>query len=542
MRDVSASDPGASSVAARPSWRRGHSAALAAIAILALAHLAPFVDYLTDDTFIHLQFAKHLIAGGGFAFNSGEPTYGATSPLWVLLLAAVGHFVPGAAATPSDPFPMPVLAWVAKSCGAVFVLLSVLLLARLGRRLGWRPASALAAAMLLGVHAWSARWAISGMETSLAVFLVVLALGALAKTLIEGKGALVAGALLGLATMARPECWLLAALALGAIGLSGEKGRGKRVLAATAGVAIGAGPWLAAAWLWFHRLIPNTSAAKAGAWFDPSLMLTALRTSLRILISTDAIPIALAVVALALAGPSLARSLPCGRRAFWVVVAAWPVALVAGLAAGGVQMISRYLLPAVPSVLLLGVASLGWISSRLGERGKTAAVLVLVALYAAPNLYLTARYSAPHARRHTAGLRSSLAMFGLWARGHTPPKTMIATPDIGAVGYYSDRRVLDLFGLVTPAMAPIAVREGYDAVVDRLLFERVGRPDYLIDRAREANRLARDEDPANPYAFLMARSIPDLGITRPVRYIYSLYLIRWDIYDQMHPRIASIDR
>ncbi len=537
---MSASDPRAVTARPQDSWRRRHTAALAGVVLLALAHLAPFVNYLTDDTFIHLQFAKHLIGGGGFAFNSGEPTYGATSPLWVLLLAGIGRFLPGTATTPNDPFRMPELAWVAKAWGAVFVTLSVLLLARLGRALGWRPASALAAAMLLGVHAWSARWAISGMETALAVFLVVLALGALAKTLIEGKGALAAGVLLGLATMARPECWLLVALGMVAIGFSGEGGRGKRLLVAMAGVAVGAGPWLVTAWLWFHRLLPNTSAAKAGAWFDPGLMLAALRTSLRILISTDAIPIALAVVALALAGPLLARSLPCGRRAFWVVVAAWPVVLVAGLAAGGVQVISRYLLPAVPSVLLLGVASLGWASSRLGARGKTAAALVLVAIYGAPNVYLTARYSAPHAWRHTAGLRSSLAMFGLWARTHTPPTTMIATPDIGAVGYYSDRRVLDLFGLVTPAMAPIAVHEGYDAVVDRLLFERVGRPDYLIDRAREPNRLARDEEPANPYAFLMARSIPDLGITRPTRYVYSLYVIRWDVYDRMHPRIASI--
>lgn len=520
------------------SWR--HSAALAAVVLFALGHLAPFLGYLTDDSFIHFQFAKNLIGGRGFAFNAGEPTYGATSPLWVLLLAAIGRFVPGAAATPGDVLQMPGLAWVAKACGATFLALSVLLLARLGRLLGWRPGSALALAMLLGTHAWSARWAISGMETPLAVFLVVLALVALATTLIEGRGAFASGLLLGLATMARPECWLLVALGLGSIVFAGGGSRVRRSLAAIAGVAVGAGPWLLAAWSWFHRLVPNTSAAKAGAWLDPSLMLSAVRTSIRIMMSTDAILVALAVVALALAGPSVAGSLPRGRRVFWIVVAAWPLVLVAGLAAGGVQVISRYLLLAVPSVLLLGVASLGWASARLGGPGKAAAVLVLVALYAVPNLYLTLRYSAPHARRHTAGLRSSLATFGIWARVHTPTGTLIATPDIGAVGYYSDRPVLDLFGLVTPAMAPIAVREGYDAIVERVEFERVGRPGYLIDRAREANRLARDEDPSNPYVFLTARSIPDLGITRPGRFVYSLYAIRWDIYDRMHPRLASI--
>jgi len=529
-------------LAPRHPWHPRHTAILVAILLLGLGHLTPFLGYLTDDTFIHLQFAKNLIGGRGFAFNAGEPTYGSTSPLWVLLLAGVGRFVPGAGATPADVARMPEIAWVAKACGAVFLALSLLLLARLGRTLGWRPASALALPALLAAHAWSARWAISGMETPLAVFLVVLALGAVARAAIEGRGGFLAGLFLGLATLARPECWILAALGVGAVALAAEEGRGKRTLAALAGVAAGAGPWLVDAWLLFHRLLPNTSAAKAGAPFVPGLMISALRASLRILISTDAIPIALAVVAMALAGPGLLRSLPRGRRAFWLMAGAWPLLLVAGLAAGGVQVISRYLLPAVPSLLLLGVASLQWASGRLGARRQVLAVVLLVALYAAPNAYLTLRYSAPHARRHTAGLRSSLATFGLWARGHTPPKTVIATPDIGAFGYYSDRPVLDLFGLVTPAMAPIAVREGYDAIVDRLLFERVGRPSYLIDRAREANRLARTDDPANPYVFTVAREISDLGITRPAPYVYSLYSIRWDVYDRMHPRLAFQNR
>ena len=534
---MTASDPPAEP---RHPWRPRHTAALAAILLLGLAHLAPFLGYLTDDTFIHLQFAKNLIGGRGFAFNPGEPTYGSTSPLWVLLLAGVGRFVPGAGTTPADVSRMPELAWVAKACGALLLTASLFLLARMGRALGWRPASALALPALLAAHAWSARWAISGMETPLAVLLVVLALAAVARTATEGRGGFVAGGFLGLATVARPECWLLAALGLGAVALAAEQRRGRRTLAALAGVAAGAGPWLAAAWVSFHRLLPNTSAAKAGAPFVPGLMVSALRTSLRILLSTDAVPIALTVVAVALVGPALLRSLPRGRRAFWLLVAAWPLLLVAGLAGGGVQVISRYLLPAVPALLLLGVASLRWASGRLAARGQTAAVLLLVAVYAAPNAYLTLRYSAPHARRHTAGLRSSLATFGLWARGNTPPKTLIATPDIGAFGFYSDRPVLDLFGLVTPAMAPIAVREGYDAIVDRLLFERVGRPLYLIDRARETNRLARTDDPANPYVFITSRSVPDLGITRPGPYVYSLYAIRWDVFDRMHPRLASL--
>jgi len=516
--------------------------ALFAVLLLALAHLALFQGYLTDDSFIHFQFAKHLIAGQGFAFNAGEPTYGATSPLWVLLLAASGALVSGSAATPASASVVPEIAWIAKAWGALFSVLAGVWFVRLGKTLGWGGPSALALGALLAAHAWSARWAVSGMETALAVLLVIAALELLARVL-EGRGnSFVAGVLLGLAVLARPECWLLLGMGLLAIavGSGGSAGvRVPRAARATLGAAVPILPWLVFAWASFHRLLPNTSAAKAVAFLHPDLALDAIRTSIRIVLATDLLPLALSVVAAGFAGFELLREAAAPRRAFWLLVAAWPVSLVLGLAAGGVQVVSRYLLPAVPSILLLGVASFAWASSRLDPRRRAGALALLVALYIGQNAFVTLRYSAPHARRHTAGLLSSLGAFGTWARENTPPGTVFAIPDIGAFGFYSDRPVLDLFGLVTPEMAPITVHEGYDAVVSNLLFERVGRPTYLIDRARDTARLFTPDDPTNPYRSLSSKTIPDLGLTRPGAYVYSLYRIEWDVYDTTHPRIAA---
>jgi hypothetical protein len=536
--------------------RGGHTVALAAIAALAMAHLLPFRFYLTDDTFIHLQFAKNLLAGHGFSFHAGEPTYGATSPLWVLLLAAVGFFVPGAAQTPADASAVPALAWAAKGVGAAATLCSVLLMPRIGRALGWSPWLSLAPAALLAAHGWAARWAISGMETPLALFLVVAALHALARTLVHGARAWPAGILLGLAVLARPECWILLALALVAMGMGLGARRARGWTGIAGGSALVLVPWLALAWTWFHRLTPNTSAAKAGVLFDPALAASALQASIRALLATDAIAIGFAVIALATAGPSLFRIESPSRRAFWSVVFLWPVLLVLGYAVGGVQVVSRYLVPAVPSILLLGTAAATWIAPQALSAGRRVAGREPVGTAAAPrarafltaglvlvasvqNVAVTAWLSAPHAKRHTAGLLGSLGSLGVWARTATSPGTSFAVADIGAFGFYSDRKVLDLFGLVTPEMAPITVREGYDAVVGRLLFERIGRPEFLIDRARTPGRLADPEDPSDPYRFLRAVEIPDLGITRASTYVYSLYAIDWSIYDQMHPRLAS---
>ena len=99
-------------------------------------------------------------------------------------------------------------------------------------------------------------------------------------------------------------------------------------------------------------------------------------------------------------------------------------------------------------------------------------------------------------------------------------------------------RVLDLYGLVTPEIAPVVVREGYDAVVKRLLFERAGRPEYLIDRHPVKARLAESGDETNPFRFLFAREIPNLGITRARTYYYSVYAIDWKVVDQTRIRIA----
>ncbi|HET7498292.1 MAG TPA: hypothetical protein VFM00_08330 [Candidatus Eisenbacteria bacterium] len=521
-------------------WRARHHAALGLLALLALALLLPFRGYLTDDTFIHLQFAKHLIRGEGFAFNAGEPTYGATSPLWVLLLAGTGAFLHGAGATPASADSMPPLAAAAKVWGTLFTAASVLLMAAIARALRWEPRWALAASAMVALDAWSVRWAISGMETPLALALALLACLLLAHALLHGRSPAWAGLALGAAFLARPEFLLLFMLSLAAVAWAAEpRARVGRVAALAGGAALTAGPWLALAWMWFHRLLPNTGAAKAAAWLDPGRAASALRESIRALLAADLVPVAIAVLALAWLHPWSAMGKARGRRAWWGLVLAWPVLLVLAFAAEGVQVVSRYLVPAMPAVLLIGLAALRAASRVWAPRRRAAALAAALLLFAAQNLYVTLAVSAPHARRHTQGLRDSLASLGLWARAHTAPGTLFAVPDIGAFGYYSDRPVLDLYGLVTPGMARASVRDGYDAVVWNLLYEPVGRPAYLIDRSTREGRLAPPDDPATPYRFLFSRSIPDLGITRPTPYVYSVYAIDWTIYDRLHPRMAE---
>jgi len=515
--------------------------------LLALAHGYPYLTTLTDDTFVPLQFARNLIAGEGFGFNAGEPTYGAPSPLWVLLTAAGGAVLPRAEevssraeTTPSPAPPMPRLAWIAKGCGAFFLAASIVAMGWLGRRVGWSAGFALLPALLLAGHAGSARWAVSGLETPLAVLGVVLALVGLERALIRGKSPLVAGAFLGIASLARPECWLLAGLGTAAIAYGAERDRAKRILFAFGGIALATGPWLVAAWTWFQRVLPNAGAGGAGVGGAGVGGAAALRESIRILLSAELFPVALLVMGLAWAGPVILRDLPRARRSFWLLVAAWPVVLLGAVLAGAATAGQRTLLLGTPSVLLLAVASLRWVAAKLGARRSNGAVLAFAALFLAQNLFITFVLNAPRAQRETAALRASLVSLGLRTREHARKGARIAVPNAGAFGYYCERALLDLSGAVTPAMAPIASRVEYDAVVEGLLFETVARPDFLLDRSRVENRLDTREDPTNPYLWLDFEVVPASGLQGSAPVVYSLYFIRWDAYDQTRPRIAGL--
>jgi hypothetical protein len=512
-------------------------ALLLLLLLAATAALTPFLHYLTDDTFIHLQFAKHLVQGKGFSFNAGEPTYGATSPLWVLLLAAVGKILPIAVAAPPDPASMPALAWAAKALGALFHLIAVVAMVLTGKRLGWDDRTSLGVGFLMAAQSWAIRWAVSGMETPLALACAALALYGLAGVLVRGRSGWWTGLFLGLAALARPECCLLAAIVVSAAWLGSEK-RGRRALEVFAGFGIVILPWLLTAWRWFHTLVPNTAAAKASALGNPGLFVAALHAIFQVELAADALPLALLVLVLAFGHAVGILPHPRGRRVFWLACVAWPILLSLSFALQGVQVVSRYVLPATPFVLLIGMASFRWVVAALVPRRYGAALAVFLVAFALQNGLFTAFVSAPSTRAHTRGLRDSMVVIGIWARDHTAPSAFFAVADIGAFGYYSERRVLDLYGLVTPVMAPIVVRDGYDEVVSRVEYEVAGRPEYLVDRAHVEGRLASAQDQPTPYRLVFARRIANLGITRPGGYFYSVYTIDWREVDETRQRVA----
>lgn len=499
---------------------------------LAVSLMWPLRSYLTDDTFIHLQYARHLVQGQGLVFNPGERVYGCTSPLWVALLAAgMGLGLDGLR--------------VAKAMGFLSTLVSVVLFLLLLRREVRAPGLRAAATVAWAGHAWMLRWSLSGMETPLAVALVLA--GFVAWTAERESGARPARALAlwALAALARPEAALL--LALGGIAAvvdrEGHADLRRRVVRVLPPLLLYGG-WLLFAHAYFGNAWPQTLSAKSAGGDALAVQLANLWRQVRVLGATDGVTTALLLVAL-VAGPRGAR----GGRARgsdllpWVWVGGVPVLYLIR----GVPVLSRYLLLLTPVLAWLAwrAAETWWLGAgtdparvrRVARWGVVTAALSL-----ALNLSTYRMAVVPHVRDMTTTVRASLLHWGAWLRDHTPAEAVVATPDIGAVGWASGRRVLDTAGLVTPRMLPLLERapvgdvDPRDAAVADLAFAAFARPEWLLERGERAGELRERSRFAAALVPVGATVAPTLGLARAGSTVYTLYRVRWEAYDSLTTR------
>lgn len=499
------------------------------VALLLSASLAwPLRGYLTDDTFIHLQYARHVAEGQGFVFNPGEPVYGSTSPLWVMLLAqAIAVGFDGVLA--------------GKVLGAVALLASVALWWALARRTLGSPWLRALGTLAWATHAWMLRWSLSGMETPLAVALVLGGLVLFTATEPWGERAGPVSLLWALAALARPECLLLLVL-WGAFTLAdhGPVAGLRRALRSMWPGLLVQGAWLVFARWHFGAFWPNTLAAKVAGGVGLEYQLEQALRQVAVIGVTEGWAVAL----LALAGllGAIRRSVPGVRASVRFTPWAWVVAVPVLYAVRGVPVLSRYLVPLLPVLAWLAWRVLDRALGPRAERPEDPALrhrrLLLIGCCAAllaftQNAYTYTRLVLPQVRSFSSGLEGSLVRWGRWFGEHTPPDAVVAAPDIGAIGYYSQRRVVDLAGLVTPEMVPVLRELPPEVAVARFAFARFSRPDYLVDRAPVAWDLQRRSPWAAALVPLGADSVPNLGVARPDPAVYSVYRIDWTAYDSL---------
>ncbi len=434
------------------------AAALAAWAPFAMAVLGAFaplavlreewrglgtLSFPVDDAWIHLTYARNLAQHLSCTYFPGTPpSAGSTAPLFTLLealaLRVTGH---GTA--------------VALALGFVFhaAFLGVFA-AWARRRLG--PAWATLAVAVVALDGRLVALSVSGMETSLFVLLGTLALLAH-----DARRPLARGVALGLAAWTRPDGLLLAA-ALGVDALLSRGDGAGRPSRRDTLAGLGAFAALVAGWMAWNTAIggtplPATFAAKVA--FYGAMSRTAFVTGdvARTFASGGWLLLApLAAVAIVREGRLALARVPSPVRAALGAALVLPLAYAVLLPFS--HRFERYLAPALPPLAIVALAQVRdactrWPRVRVAAGPFAAAVLGLHALAFAGTGAMVTDFVRMHRDVHVRAAH--------WIAERTPPGAVIATHDVGALGWYGNRRIVDVVGLVTPGIAPHLRRPDY---------------------------------------------------------------------------------
>ena len=477
--------------------------------------LLPLRDTVVDDTFIHLQYARNLAAAGELSFNRGDPTYGATSPLWVGILAIFARM--GA----------DLLIWC-RVLSWLFATASIVLIYRITAAAGGRPWTPVAAALMLASEAWFVRWSAVGMETSFAVFMTLVVMDLARPAARSAKRSALLGVALFLAALSRPEALLLVPLATAAFLFA--KGTARRFAFLPVFVS------LFAVWLFvIHRhtgtFFPLTAGAKQGAIdFSPLILRRALIPA-RIMGATVLFPWIVLLAGLAAAafrrrspGCYLSKSGSLRKEPAVLLMLLWVFALPAAYVVLDFQVLSRYLVPVVPAVIVLGATAwrklvAGAVSSA---RMRRAAIAIFAALAILQSVVFYELVVVPPTLAFSQALETMLGGMGRWLEKNTPADALVASPDIGAIGYYSHRRILDLGGLVSPEINRLRREVDVDRIIEEGLYLRFG-PDYLVDRNAFPERFSGLVIKGVIFEPVMKGEVPNLGIRKPEPVVYVLY-------------------
>jgi hypothetical protein len=541
---------------------------LMAIVIFAIAG-SLLRDYVTDDTFIHLRYATNLVERGEFSFNPGEHTYGATSMIWVLGLAfllKVG-------------LPPLFAAWVFGAlCGLGVILMADAIIDRLTFTDRWKTL----VMIVLVSDVWFLRWTFSGMETPLATFMLLLAIWPLfadrnlawLKTDTKLWPRYLAwGVAAGLAGLVRPEFLLVVPAALPVLlyfeyfragSVAGKSGRVRArphgpLLAAASGWLAVVLPWFIYAQVTFGRITPGTASAKSGGLsFSPADMVPHLFNSLKFLAVTQGLlwvgMFLLVVLVLmrhqvreaeqsysAPVADDPAKDSVGGAWSVWGPVAlvgiafVWTATLLGGLAVKQVWVISRYVSPLGPVLILAMSVVVEWLMSspEIRRKNRMAGRWILITTAVATlvgNGWVFFDRVVPHARDFSTDVQSCYLEMGTRLEATTPPGAVVAALDIGAIGFASDRQVIDLMGLVSPEVLEMGRTMGFEEMVESgawvKLLAATDAPEghrYFVDRTEDGPRWEGRVVEGFRFELMESCILRGVGLREPQPWTVTLY-------------------
>lgn len=451
----------------------GPGVVVLSIAVYSL-HALLYIGFTVDDAFITFRYAHHWAIGMGPIYQSGERVEGFTSFWWTGLLALAER--------------LGIRPEIASKIASYLAgVLSLVLSSRLSRLLLRNHAVADLCPLIIALQPLYAAWTFAGMEAVLFSAALVASVASLVEDLDAARPPLLSAGLFGILAWIRPEGMLFAGCAFASL-YGPLSGRAQSLRIAWTWLALFAAivvPFWLWRWNFFGAFFPNTFYAKT------PLSLGHLYQGARTLIDFATYGGLLALLMLLLSALRADWQSPLWR---YLMLSLSLFALYV-IWAGGDILHLRFFVHVLPLVVLASMPGLecaiGALRRSLGETGARAGSIAVAGSVLAWTLLsysqdaralATADQFGPaYVVGNARNVRSAIVPLASWLREHADADSRVAAWDIGALGYYSELRIVDLWGLTNRTYAKLYHRRA--RALELLDSLRVSPPEFIVDYA-----------------------------------------------------------
>ncbi|MGB2698197.1 MAG: hypothetical protein WBD28_10125 [Candidatus Zixiibacteriota bacterium] len=414
--------------------------------------------YTADDSFITFKYAENISSGQGFVYNPGEKVMGTTTPLYTLLLAL---FLKSGLGVIS----LSKLINILTDCGAGILLF--LLLRRLKFSL------AFFASLFYILFPRVLVWSISGMETGLYLFIISLSFYFYSR-----KDFKLVPIFLALAFLTRFDGLILSP-ALFLDYLIKYKKLPWRMIAFTFLLIL---PWLIFATFYFNSPIPHSILAKKALY--QGVLQTPGETILWEFLILKS-KIGWLILVLSVLG--IQRILRKMRDLSFIVI--WTFLYMCFYYFAGTRMHIWYYVPFYLGYLTLTAQGLVFLYENFGAfrekvfkggmrfaslREIKVAFLVVIISFSIFIYWRQLERTFKLVKNEQIVLEQIHKQIALWLRENSDYGDTVSAGDIGYIGYFSQRYILDQAGLISPQAIPFNRKQ------NRLELVQKYKPRYFV--------------------------------------------------------------
>ncbi len=449
-----------------------------------------YTGHMWEDFFITFKYSKNLCEGNGLVYEAGEKVHGFTSPAGTLL-PAFCYLVTGA-----DSFEKAIWLFRILFCIPAFAAAGVfVLLVFLKDNTIHKLTPAVFAGLLFIVEAKSVMFSVNGMETGLMLFFLAWSFYLVSREKIDW---LQNGVAWGGLMWTRPDsCIYIAALtaAFFIFGFERRKAFVISILKSSAVAAVVYLPWFLWAWYYYGSPVPNTVLAKEGLNAGTNGVLVMFNNLIARLPYTTSWIFAPVYPHFGGWNPLIyIFSSVVGVFAFIYWIIPYSAGDRLGRAASFVFFLISiyfaympfpfpwYFPPAAMIGVIVVVRGVFTLSKRMKKEENRVAVPVLclfgVFVLMTVNLVLASYQMMLQQKYIENGTRRQV---GEWIKHNTARTDTIYVEALGYIGYFSERKMIDFPGLVSPEVVKLVKKDklNYATVIDRL------QPDWVVVRMED---------------------------------------------------------